>query len=135
MLRTTYLGSLCLLVACTTTPVSSVHTYQAKLSAIQADIFLPSCANSYCHGGPSPAAGLALDGTHVYDVLVHVPATDPSSPKWARVIPGALDKSMIYQVLSHGVGQTQRMPAASGALEQDKIDAIGQWISAGALDN
>lgn len=107
------------------------------LSEIQSQIFDPSCATAFCHGS-SRRGGLDLRSGSSYSNLVHVDPTNSTarSKGYKRVLPGDTTKSFLVHKLrgTLGSGEGSRMPP-QGALPEDKIQMIEQWICDGAPNN
>jgi hypothetical protein len=107
---------------------------RANLSTIQNEIFTPKCATAGCHNGPVPTR-LDLRSGQSRAQLVDVAATDPKVAGAKRVTPGNRSTSVLFQAITTGPTTSGRMPSGQQALSQSDIDAIGEWIDAGALDN
>lgn len=101
-------------------------------SAIQAQIFTPSCATSSCHAGGAPAAGLNLTVGNSYAALVGIASTE--DPNILRVEPFDAANSYLMQVLDGTAASGTVMPP-SGMLAQTSIDAVRTWINNGAMDD
>lgn len=102
------------------------------LDSIQAVIFTPVCTQ--CHFGSSPAGNLNLEEGNSYDNLVGVQREfDPE----IRVVAGDADSSFLIDKLEGnnlGGSRGDRMPLNGPPyLTQIQIDAIRQWINAGAM--
>jgi hypothetical protein len=80
-----------------------------------------TCAQSGCHSGSRPAAGMGLEATKAYKSIVNVRD---------RVVPGDPDGSLLYQYVESG-----RMPQRGGSLADADIERIRLWILQGALNN
>ena len=103
---------------------------------IQANIFDNSCANSACHAAPATVANLDLTYALSYENLV---GRQPQNPAAAAigmklVDPGNVENSFLLTKL---IGPTTaelgvQMPLGGGSLHAGKIDAVRQWIAAGA---
>lgn len=104
--------------------------FDPTLAEIQANIFTPSCALSFCHGA-ALSAGLDLrDGT-AYSAIVNVPANEFDS--WFRIEPFNPDESFLIcklEACPNLVGQ--QMPLIGGPLPQNYIDVIRAWVNRGA---
>lgn len=90
------------------------------------------CSAGNCHG--SDAGGLTLTGSAPdnYDQLVNVPSTD--FPSILRVAPGnAADSYLVHRL--EGTGSGARMPLGGRALSTADLQAIKDWINAGAPEN
>lgn len=121
----------------TTTPTPTptpCSTISPTLSALQTAVFTPTCALSSCHGGvqsPDLSAGNVLVSTS------NVTATETFNGNSIKLIdPGSKATSYLYLKVTNANGITPaQMPQTGQALNQCQIDAIGQWIDGGALDN
>lgn len=106
----------------------------STLSAIQEQIFTPSCAQAGCHDSASDSAGLVLEDGRSHGELVGVPSNQ--SPLRQRVAPGDPDASYLIDKL---VGSANisgvRMPSGGPFLSDEEVDGIRQWIEDGAEDN
>ncbi|MDA1063277.1 MAG: Ig-like domain-containing protein [Proteobacteria bacterium] len=105
--------------------------FAPTFSAIQANVFTPSCATAGCHAGANPPASLNLDATNSYAMLVGVASSQNAGV--LRVNPGMPNNSYLIQKLE-GTGSDGRMPP-SGALPAASITTIRQWITDGAMDD
>jgi hypothetical protein len=102
------------------------------LPEIQANVFTPSCALSFCHG-QAMQANLDLREGASFTSLVGVPSVEV--PDRLRVEPFKPDDSYLICKLencSWVVGN--QMPIIDGPLPQETIDVIRQWITLGALE-
>ena len=101
---------------------------------IQTQIFNASCAQSGCHSGATPQAGMNLSAGSAYANLVGVASSEV--PALQRVEPGDADNSYIIHKLEGRAGIVgARMPFGGPFLDQATIDRIGAWIDAGAPNN
>jgi hypothetical protein len=103
------------------------------LTSLQDAIFTPKCGVPGCHAPPAPEQGMNLSEGNTYVFTVGVDSTELSGFK--RVLPGNAADSYLYMKLAGDpriVGE--RMPFG-GMLTADEIEAVKQWIDAGALDN
>jgi hypothetical protein len=109
-------------------------TLEPSLTAIQDEVFSPSCAFSSCHGGANPESGLDLTTAALsYASLVGVDGVDSSM---VRVVAGDAESSLLYRTMLEEVDNVGLMPKGNlEPLEQYKLDGIRQWINDGALDN
>lgn len=100
---------------------------------IQTQIFNNSCAQSGCHSGGSPQAGMDLSAP-AYDDIVNVPSSQ--QPSLLRIDPGNSDDSYLIRKLEGGPGITgQRMPFGGPFLDQATIDRMRAWVDEGAPNN
>ncbi len=104
-----------------------------NFSAIQANVFTPTCATTGCHFGAGAPQGLTLDSGSSFALLVGVASTEESSI--LRVAAGDPNNSYLIQKLEGTAASGQRMPLNSPPLPQATIDFIRQWISDGAIDD
>jgi len=101
----------------------------ADFQSIQANVFTPIC--SPCHSGANAPHGLMLDAAHSYNDIVGIPSVE--QPGFDRVNPGNPDKSYLVMKIEGAPGISgQQMPLGETPLPQSTINAIRQWISAGA---
>ena len=102
-------------------------------------IFNKSCTASYCHAAPTNAGNLNLtSGVSYEDLVGRVPQNlAAASAGMKRVDPGNPDNSFLLTKLigPSNPAQGGRMPLAAGPLHSGKIDAIRNWIAAGASRN
>jgi hypothetical protein len=106
--------------------------FEPTLPEIQANVFTPSCALSFCHGG-SMQANLDLREGAAYSNLVNVPSIEV--PDHLRVLPYSPDESYLICKLENCswiVGN--QMPLIGGPLDPAAIEVIRQWITLGALE-
>ncbi|MDO8520239.1 MAG: c-type cytochrome domain-containing protein [Deltaproteobacteria bacterium] len=104
----------------------------ATLSAIQDDIFTPTCAVSGCHSSVSAQEGLSLASGESFSSLVNVDSAQDSSLK--LVEPGDPDNSYLIHKLE-GTGSGSQMPRGGSALSDEDMDRIRDWITNGAENN
>lgn len=100
----------------------------ASFNSIQANVFTSRCTG--CHAGSGAPAGLRLDATNSYALLVGVPSGEV--PSLQRVNPGRPDDSYIVQKLEGRAAVGVRMPFGGPYLDDATIAVIRQWIAAGA---
>ncbi len=103
---------------------------QPTFRSIQDHIFTPICTACHAPGGIA-ANILLLDESNALDSLVGVPSQEV--PTLDRVEPGDPDASYLVQKLEGTSAVGDRMPLGGPFLEQEVIDAIRDWIAAGAL--
>ena len=106
--------------------------FNPVFSAIQSNVFTPSCATANCHSGANPPASLNLEAANSYAMLVGIASVQDNAIQ--RVDPGNPALSYLIQKLEGTAGTGSQMPP-TGALDQSIIDTIRQWISDGALDD
>jgi hypothetical protein len=103
----------------------------ATFTAVQTQIFNPSCAFSGCHGGGSAAAGLSLEQGDAYGEIVNVPSTQQSTTD--RIEPNDPEGSYLYlKVIGDSSISGSRMPRGAGPLSQELVDLLRDWIERGA---
>ncbi len=122
---------------CTDTPADAVPSGPATLASINDAIFVPACSYSACHGGPKPAAGLALDTPALHDVLLSHKAT--ANTLLPLVTPGDPEKSWLYALLAKcsptddSGAVVAHMPRnAPYLLDPGLVARVRDWILAGA---
>lgn len=131
------LSSIFFYIACEHTQPAAPIPLAPTFSSIQANIFTPRCVNQGCHPGGAAPADLALTSNVSYGNLVNRQSAY-GSPRLLRVSPGDANNSALYlKVIGDArVGGTAgRMPLGLGALSTDQINAIRDWINAGAQNN
>lgn len=108
---------------------------EPKFSDIEPKIFRISCALPSCHG-EAEKGGLSLVTANAYGELVNVAAegADVKGKGLIRVVPGKPEQSFLIKKLTGpGPGEGNRMPDVAGqVLNEEKIEAIRQWIAEGA---
>ena len=110
----------------TTTAISFANDVQP--------IFNNNCVGCHAPGGPAPAQILNLSAGVSYANLVNKPSAQDAS--WLLVDPTDDSKSLLYQKLkgTATVGFNAVMPP-SGALPNDVVDVVEQWLNEGAKNN
>lgn len=106
----------------------------ATLSAIQSQIFTPTCAVSSCHAPTSPEEGLDLTAGNAYANLVG--AACKECPPKLRVAPGDVAGSYLMNKLT-GVDMCSgsEMPRRDQTLPKAQIDMVRSWICSGAAND
>lgn len=107
------------------------------LASIHAEIFKPSCTFNACHGAVSPKEGLDLSS--VETAYANLLTASAQMPSMQLVSPGKPEDSYLINKLTgqamaprSSSGQVSvRMPLG-GALCEPKMEAIREWIRAGA---
>lgn len=107
--------------------------FAANFSAIQSNVFTPTCATAGCHIGAGAPQGLRLDDANSYGLLVGVASSENAA--LMRVNPGNPDISYLIQKLEGTASVGERMPFGGQALDQTVIAVIRQWITDGAIDD
>ncbi len=108
--------------------VVTVAAAAPTLSSIQAEIFTPIC--SVCH---PPNQGQDLRAGHSYASIVNVPSNE--EPSVLRVKPGDPANSYLYRKITGASGILGSQMPLGGSLTAAQIQAIHDWIAAGALNN
>ena len=113
-------------------------TYAPTYSAIYNEVFVQTCAISFCHAETDYMIITGQD--EGYMVIVNAPAMGPMCGPTGlkRVDPGHPETSLLYlKVTNPPCGD--KMPKlwgdAGGGLDPLAIEQIRQWIEAGALNN
>jgi len=108
---------------------------QPNLQSIQDNVFTPTCANNGCHSGPTSnvlPAGMDLTSAAASHASL-VGVTSLQDAMLERVTAGDPDASYLIRKLEGNVAAgTERMPFGGPYLDQGTIDAIRQWVAAGA---
>jgi len=97
-------------------------------SSIQANVLTPMCIG--CHAGAAAPAGLRLDASSSYALLVGVPSAEGGSV--LRVAPGNPGGSYLVQKLEGSAAVGARMPLGGPYLDAATLAVIRQWIADGA---
>jgi hypothetical protein len=111
-------------------------TTHSDLAWLQEKIFTPSCsAFNSCHKGTAlEAGGLSLEAGQVIPQTVNIPSD--LFPQFDIVEPGNPANSYMMIILGGATGPLDAdvgtMPYNNPRLCQEKIDAVGRWITAGA---
>jgi hypothetical protein len=106
--------------------------FEPTLPEIQANVFTPSCALSFCHGA-AMQANMDLREGAAYSNIVNVLSVEV--PDHFRVLPYNPDESYLICKLENCpwiVGN--QMPLIGGPLDPSYIEAIRIWIELGALE-
>jgi hypothetical protein len=99
-------------------------------------VFSANCTNPGCHGGIKTQANLKLVSGSAYANLVGVSTFECGGSK-KRVLPGDPAQSYLMNKLT-GIGMCPpggQMPKIGVKLQQSQLDAISNWICAGAPNN
>lgn len=108
-------------------------SFDPTFSAIQTNVFSPTCATAGCHVGANAQEGLMLDSSNSYALLVGVASSEVSTI--LRVAPSDPNNSYLIQKLEGTASVGVRMPEGRPALAQSTINIIRQWITDGAIDD
>jgi hypothetical protein len=118
------------------TDAGVARTIEPTYEAIEAKVFLASCATSSCHSSTGRAGGLDLskDG---WEALVGVEPKNAAAKAAGLklVVPGKPEQSFLYVKVSQqglAAGMGQRMPNVGDPLGADAVWAIETWIRNGA---
>jgi hypothetical protein len=105
----------------------------SKLEGLHANIFAVKCANPTCHDGSFEPDFRTVQST--YASLIYHPVTknDANQSFTYRVVPGSAAQSWLYHRLTADE-QLGRMPLYAEPLPANEIQAIKDWIDAGAKD-
>ena len=114
---------------CDDEPASTWEAIQRRLIARH------GCLEPRCHGVAPGSAGLDLTPAAAYDDLIGVPSD--ADPDVARVVPGNPTTSMLWRKLAASTLGLEDVPGNSmpiGArnLDTGELDALVEWITAGA---
>ncbi len=104
------------------------------LTALQNDIFTPTCDSFGCHNADSASAGLVLAEGMSFGELVNEPSSQ--MPQLDRVEPGDPEASYIVKKLrgDADIGG-ERMPEGGPFLTDAELARLISWINAGAPNN
>lgn len=123
-----------LLSACEHANPVSTDPPAPTLTSIQNSIFNSSCAISGCHLGANSPRGLDMSPGESWSNLVNVQSS--GLPTTIRVVPGDPDNSYLIMKMEGAPGIVGlQMPQGRDPLSDSQIEAIREWIAAGALDN
>lgn len=110
-----------------TGPQVEPGAYTADWEGMQ-DLFLDECLA--CHSAAGPSGALDLE-TDACDALVGVAGNHPAYGGTARVEPGDHESSILWHKLSN-TGEYGGVMPPGGALDSSTVDAVAEWIDAGA---
>lgn len=113
--------------------VAAVADPAATFTAIQDNVFTPTCAVSGCHAGASPAAGMDLSAGQAFANIVGVASGEV--PPLQRVNPGDADNSYLVQKVEGTAAVGGQMPLGGPPLSSELMQNIRAWIAAGAENN
>ena len=108
--------------------VTAAAALTATLSSIQSNIFTPRCSG--CH---PPNQGQDLRAGKSFASIVNVASME--QPSLLRVKPGDPTNSYLYRKITGAAGITGSKMPLGGSLTAAEIQAIHDWIAAGALNN
>lgn len=101
---------------------------QPTFASIQAHVLTPMCV--VCHAGAAAPAGLRLDASSSYALLVGVASAEVASLE--RVAPGRPGDSYLMHKLDGSAAVGARMPLGGPYLDAATMAVIRQWIANGA---
>lgn len=107
---------------------------RARFSSIQESILTPTCAVANCHLGSTAQLGLNLQQGSAYSNLVNVASRQNGT--FLRVKPGDAANSYLYmKLIGDSRASGDRMPQGGNRLSDSQLEAIRDWINAGAENN
>ncbi|MGH7491714.1 MAG: hypothetical protein ACREOO_04910 [bacterium] len=110
----------------------------STFTMIQRQVFDVSCTSSSCHTSATPAGGLSLAAGESYANLFQAEPVNAQAKAAGlkRVTPGRPDLSFLMKKLSGPApNEGDLMPRGTSGLSSIKLDAIREWIKAGAPQN
>jgi hypothetical protein len=124
---------------CEDTPIDAVASLPASLTSVAANVFVPGCSFSSCHGTGGSAGGLNFEGDLHADLLAHQVIGNTDLP---LVDPGNPEGSWLYRKMSEcepsdrNGATVSHMPLnAPFLLSPGLVATVRDWIAAGAPDN
>ncbi|HLT36922.1 MAG TPA: hypothetical protein VK034_11575 [Enhygromyxa sp.] len=124
---------------CIDTPADAVASFEPTLTNVAANLFVPACSFSSCHGTGGGAGGLNLEGNLHTKLLGHTVAGNSNLP---LIDPGNAEGSWLYQRISQCEPSDKddnpitHMPLnAPFLLDPGLIATVRDWIDAGAPNN
>jgi hypothetical protein len=121
---------------CVDTPADAVATLAPTLANVAANVFVPACGFSSCHGSGGNAGGLNFEGDLHADLLGHVVVGNTNLP---LVDPGNAAGSWLFQRIAgceptdQDGGPTSHMPLnAPFLLDPALVALVRDWIDLGA---
>lgn len=115
-------------------PVLDPGAIQPTLSSIQEHVFSTTCAVSGCHAPPDPQLDLDLSAGQAYSHLVGIASAE--QPSLNRITAGDAAASYLFlKITGDPRILGERMPRGGTPLSTEQIQAIQEWIDAGAADN
>lgn len=110
----------------------------ATLTALQSQVFQPSCTFSSCHGHASPQNGFDTSSA----ALVLATGSNQTAQETfngaavMRITPGNHAASYVWLKVTGATGiQGDRMPSTGQDISTCAVTALEQWIDAGAPNN
>jgi hypothetical protein len=110
----------------------------STFNMIQRQVFDVSCTSSSCHASATAAGGLSLAaGASYANLFQAAPANEQAKAAGLkRITPGRPELSFLMKKLSGpGPNEGELMPRGTSGLSSIKLDAIREWIKAGAPEN
>ncbi len=113
-------------------------TMHSDYDWLQEKVFDVSCSGfNSCHKGAAlEAGGLSLERGNTIPMTVNVDSD--LFPQFKRILPGDPDNSYLYIIIGGAPGpidpEVGAMPLNNPPLCQEKIDAVGRWITNGARE-
>jgi len=112
----------------------------SPFESLQAEVFVPHCANGGCHGGaPSMSNGmLGLDSDATYENLVGVAPFNGNAQAAGLnlVTPGSLEESFLWEKMvieeAHELYGNPMPPLAFPRLDEASMSRVRDWIESGA---
>lgn len=120
-------------------PIPTIEPVLPTLDDIQSKIFDPLCIS--CHAGTTPSANLNLELGESYLQLVERPSTIDVQAKPLVSIDNPENSFLVDKLRGRSLGsfgdanyRGSRMPVVGGYLSESQLQAVEQWISAGATE-
>ncbi|MBI4585669.1 MAG: hypothetical protein HY717_16785 [Planctomycetes bacterium] len=111
-------------------------TPELSFESIQAKIFATTCSSSSCHSALAHKGGLVLESLETAHAALVGQSPENIAAREAgllRVDAGRPENSfLLKKLVQPGPGEGNRMPLSLRALSEDRIQAIREWILAGA---
>jgi Protein of unknown function (DUF1592)/Protein of unknown function (DUF1588)/Protein of unknown function (DUF1595)/Protein of unknown function (DUF1585)/Protein of unknown function (DUF1587) len=117
-------------------PNPTVTPVGVTFQQLQDEIFSPRCATQYCHSATAKSGNLVLESGQAHDNLVGIQPNLAAARNagFLRVDPTSPDNSFLIFKLTQPTSAMfgSRMPLVGSPLSEAEIDAIREWILAGA---
>ena len=106
-----------------------------ELTSIREKTFVPRCGLSGCHvGSATTAAGLNLT-LEIDDLRTRLGRSSTQSPSRMKLIePNRIGSSWLYLKIAFPQPVVGEQMPPTGALPKCELEAVADWISAGASD-
>lgn len=122
---------------CEDTPADAAPLTEPSLANIHADLLVPACSFSSCHGSGGAAGGLSFEGPDLHgDLLSHTVVANTDLP---LIDPGNPEGSWLYRKLAEcqptdvDGDPVSHMPLNAPFLVDPRLAAmVREWIAAGA---